>query len=70
MAWELNIHKIVQSSLYSWTMYKIKQSKVLPSYDSSSATSWHSSSYFNLAILYVFIFGNSWINLLKSLFNL
>ena len=35
-----NICKIVQSSLYSWTMY-INKNKVLPPYVNSLATRWH-----------------------------
>ena len=36
-----NIHKIPQSSLYSWTMYIIKENKVLSPYVNSRATRWH-----------------------------
>ena len=36
-----NIRKIVQSSLHSWTIYIIKENKVLPPYVNSLATRWH-----------------------------
>ena len=42
MARQLNICKIVQSSLYSSTMY-INKNKVLPPYVNSLATRWHNS---------------------------
>ena len=55
MAWQPNIHKIAQSSLYSWTMYIIKEIGYCHLMLNSPARRWHLGFHFlflNLAILH------------------
>ena len=59
MAWQPKICKIAQSSLYSWTMYIIKEIKCCHLMLNSPATRWHPGFHFlllNSAILHSCIY--------------